>query len=122
MTSFMLLQRNHTTLREQSITMARFLRLLALFLALTVAVLADSDEQCVGGEGECAADEPVQTMTETEEDPKCPSRRHIIQCAGQYLDTNNNGKLDRSELQAAIDSLPWYDMRVAKEGQRLLAN
>ena len=44
----------------------------------------------------------------TEEDPSCPSRPHIIRCAGKYLDTNQNKKLERSELEAAINSLPWY--------------
>lgn len=43
-----------------------------------------------------------------EEDPNCPSREYVIRCAGQYLDTNKNGKLDRSELESSIDSLPWY--------------
>ena len=47
-------------------------------------------------------------------DPKCPDRDHIIRCAGAYLDTNKNNKLDRSELQAAIDSLPWYAQGVLK--------
>ena len=38
---------------------------------------------------------------------KCPDRSHIIKCAEAHLDTNKNGKLDREELEAAIDSLPW---------------
>jgi hypothetical protein len=38
----------------------------------------------------------------------CPSRSHIIKCAGAHLDLNHNGKLERAELQSAIDSLPWY--------------
>lgn len=39
--------------------------------------------------------------------PGCPSRKHVIKCAAQYLDTNGNDYLERAELQAAIDSLPW---------------
>jgi hypothetical protein len=42
------------------------------------------------------------------EDPNCPSRAYVIRCAEQYLDTNKNGKLERQELQTAIDTLPWY--------------
>ena len=42
------------------------------------------------------------------EDPKCPSRPHIVRCAAAYLDTNKNDKLERSELETAINSLPWY--------------
>ena len=42
------------------------------------------------------------------EDPKCPSRPHIIRCAGEFLDKNKNKLLERSELEDAIDSLPWY--------------
>ena len=42
------------------------------------------------------------------EDPKCPSRPHIVRCAAAYLDTNKNGKLERAELETAINSLAWY--------------
>ena len=66
---------------------------------------AASAEKCLSeeeGQGECA------NPGINEEDPQCPSRELIIRCAGQTLDTNQNGKLDRSELQSAIDSLPWY--------------
>ena len=42
-------------------------------------------------------------------DPKCPDRDHLMRCARVHLDTNNNNKLDREELNAAISSLPWYD-------------
>ncbi|GAX12055.1 hypothetical protein FisN_8Lu179 [Fistulifera solaris] len=62
-----------------------------------------------------AAAEEVETPPEKPIiDPKCPDRDHIIRCAGAYLDTNKNNKLDRSELQAAIDSLPWYAQGVLK--------
>ena len=49
---------------------------------------------------------PVQD--DEEEDPICPSRALIIRCAGKHLDTNQNGKLDRDELETAITALPWY--------------
>jgi len=49
---------------------------------------------------------PVQD--DEEEDPNCPSRALIIRCAGKHLDTNQNGKLDRDELETAITALPWY--------------
>lgn len=39
-------------------------------------------------------------------DPNCPDRDHLMRCAGKHLDHNKNGKLDRDELQGAIDSLP----------------
>jgi len=48
------------------------------------------------------------------EDPKCPSRPHIIRCAGEFLDKNKNKLLERSELEDAIDSLPWYAKGVLK--------
>jgi hypothetical protein len=40
-------------------------------------------------------------------DPTCPDRAHLMRCAAVHLDTNQNGKLDRDELQKAIDKLPW---------------
>ncbi|KAL7578323.1 hypothetical protein ACA910_012731 [Epithemia clementina (nom. ined.)] len=52
--------------------------------------------------------------TRSNDDPKkakpdtCPDREHLMRCASVYLDTNKNGKLDRSELQEAIGGLPWY--------------
>ena len=47
-----------------------------------------------------------------ENTPNCPSRKHVIKCAGEYLDTNGNGMLDRVELQSAIDKLPWLSRGV----------
>ena len=41
------------------------------------------------------------------EDPSCPSRPHIIKCAAKYLDTNQNDKLEREELEVAIAALPF---------------
>ena len=48
------------------------------------------------------------------EDPACPSRPHIIRCAAAHLDVNKNNKLERQELQDAIDSLPWLARGVLK--------
>ena len=85
-----------------------------LFLLLFVAVatlfvssptLVAADESCSSGEGECANPDAPQPV---KEDPNCPSRELIIRCAGKHLDVNQNGKLDRSELEDAIHSLPWY--------------
>lgn len=55
-----------------------------------------------------------QQQQEEEEDPNCPSRHHVILCAEKYLDTNRNRKLDRSELQTAIDNLPWWSRGILK--------
>ena len=60
---------------------------------------------------ECPADDPT---CKAPEDPKCPSRPHIIRCAQAHLDTNKNDLLERSELENAIDSLPWYARGVLK--------
>jgi len=40
-------------------------------------------------------------------DPSCPDRDHLMRCAAVHLDGNDNGKLDREELQGAIDGLNW---------------
>lgn len=40
-------------------------------------------------------------------DPSCPDRDHLMRCAKEYLDKNKNNMLERSELEAAIDALPW---------------
>jgi len=87
-----------------------------LFVSLPTLIVGES---CAAGEGECAnPDAPDADGTAVEEDPvkedpvkedpNCPSRYLIIRCAGEHLDENKNGKLDRSELQGAIDKLPWY--------------
>ena len=83
---------------------AQFLRFLTL-LGVTLALLTScrAEEDCTAGDGECANPDAVEA-----EDPNCPSRSHVIRCAEQYLDTNRNGKLDRVELESAIDQLPWY--------------
>jgi hypothetical protein len=101
-----------------------------LLIVVAVATLFISSptlvgaELCSSGEGECANPDvdapevaaetspPVETEDTpppaVEEDPNCPSRELIIRCCGKHLDHNKNGKLDRDELQGAIDSLPWY--------------
>jgi hypothetical protein len=71
--------------------------------------------------GQAIAEEiPNETASEEtpEEDPNCPSRAYVIRCAGEYLDTNKNGKLDRIELQTAIDKLPWYARGKWSKGRR----
>ena len=52
------------------------------------------------------ATESTTTTTE-EEDPSCPSRPHVIRCAAKYLDTNKNGALEKSELEVAMNAVPW---------------
>ena len=59
----------------------------------------------------CAADDPTCKVVE---DPKCPSRPHIVRCAQAYLDTNKNDMLEREELESAINSLAWYARGVLK--------
>lgn len=84
---------------------------------VNVEVTAD----CNPENGECVNPEATSVLPEVEvkeateevppstpEDPHCPSREFVIRCAGIYLDKNQNGKLEREELQSAIDKLPWY--------------
>ena len=40
-------------------------------------------------------------------DPDCPDRDHLMRCTKEYLDTNKNSKLEREELESAINKLPW---------------
>ena len=49
----------------------------------------------------------TKTTSEEEEDPACPSRPHVIRCAAKYLDTNQNGALEKSELETAMNTVPW---------------
>ena len=80
------------------------------FIALLLAVVAHGEAGECATPGECANPDVVASDAGAAEaeDPSCPSRAHVIRCAGQVLDTNNNGKLERDELQTAIDKLPWY--------------
>jgi hypothetical protein len=59
-------------------------------------------------------EEDAAVTPPTPEDPMCPSRPHIIRCAAKYLDINKNNKLDRVELETAIDNLPWLARGVLK--------
>ena len=67
--------------------------------AAAAAAAATVDEIKVEEEEEEEQPEP--------EDPSCPSRPHIIRCAAANLDVNKNNRLERHELQDAIDELPW---------------
>jgi hypothetical protein len=81
----------------------RFIRTLALLLAFVlVAPMVRAKEGECAVEGECADPNAVVI------DPNCPDREHVVRCAGKYLDKNQNGLLERFELQGAIDELPWY--------------
>jgi hypothetical protein len=79
--------------------------LLLVVIALQIASFssAEVETECATP-GECSNPE----VAAAKEDPNCPSREHVIKCAGEVLDTNMNGKLDREEIQGAIDLLPWY--------------
>jgi len=77
---------------------------------------ADDGGGCASEESEPAAEEPepaalaaepVEAKEEEEEDPKCPSRPHVIRCAAKYLDANRNGALERGELNDAIGGVSW---------------
>merc|ERR1712232_454463 len=63
-------------------------------------------EEAVEETEEAAEEEEEVTATE-EEDPSCPSRPHIIRCAQKYLDINQNNQLEKSELETAMNSVPW---------------
>jgi hypothetical protein len=120
---------SHTHVAQPRINMvSKSFALLLTVLALVVGVssssaaatatqeqvvpVATTKECVVGDNGECldtessyddSTDPPLASVM----DKGCPDRGHIIRCAGKYLDTNQNGKLDRSELDAAIERLPW---------------
>jgi len=70
---------------------------------------ADAGKECAA-DGSCAPEEsaPAESAPAVEEeDPKCPSRPHVIRCAAKYLDTNQNGALEREELDNAMGSVSW---------------
>jgi hypothetical protein len=100
------------------------MKLSKIFIIMAAAILATS-AIVVGAETPCSKEgeeqgectNPEASLEEKEdlvptslekEDPNCPSRELIIRCCGIHLDNNNNGKLDRNELETAIGSLPWY--------------
>lgn len=91
----------------------RLLRVLGLIgVALIFLTGCHAEGDCSTGEGECTNPDAVEV-----EDPTCPSRKHVIKCAEQYLDTNRNGKLDRDELEGAINKLPWYSKGTFSESK-----
>ena len=78
-----------------------------------VAKECTAEEDCIvpPEEEEAAAateeEEETTTTTEEDDDPACPSRPHIIRCAAKYLDINQNNQLERSELESAMNAVPW---------------
>ena len=66
----------------------------------------DAGKECSADDASCKP-ETIVVAEEEEEDPKCPSRPHIIKCAAKYLDTNQNNLLERSELDAAMGEVHW---------------
>ena len=98
--------RHNLTKHQIKMKNFRFLLLIVLsILFISSPTLVGADDACATEEGECANPDAPEAV---EEDPNCPSRELIIRCAGKHLDANKNGKLDRDELENAIDSLPWY--------------
>jgi hypothetical protein len=96
---------------------SRFLQVVLLAFLLVSGCNAEGEGGCSTESegGECAnpdAGDEVPDIAEVAdvapEDPNCPSRDYVIKCSGIHLDTNQNGKLERVELQTAIDKLPWY--------------
>ena len=102
-------------------TASRFLRPLFLLIVLGTAIVAN-EQECAnsGQDGECVdpaaiTEETFEEKTFQEEiDPNCPSRPHIIRCAAHHLDVNQNGQLERKELEDAIGKLPWYSRGILK--------
>ena len=107
---------HHTSLYLPS-TMRLTLPIVLLALALTHSqqplAFAAADE--AAAEASVADPDVEEEAAPVEpEDPACPSRPHIIRCAAAHLDVNKNNKLERQELQDAIDSLPWLARGVLK--------
>mmetsp|Transcript_15070 Transcript_15070/g.41721 ORF Transcript_15070/g.41721 Transcript_15070/m.41721 type:complete len:140 (-) Transcript_15070:101-520(-) len=86
----------------------RIIPSLAIFLVVFVCIARAKEEDCSSESGVCQNPD-AETV-----DPNCPSREFIISCSKEYLDTNKNGKLDRVELETAIDQLPWYSRGILK--------
>lgn len=76
-------------------------------------ILIASSQNVLAAEQECEKNAEGQCVGGFE-DPKCPSRPHIVRCAAAHLDLNKNNALEKEELEAAIDSLPWYARGVLK--------
>ena len=112
-----------------ALTPGRFLKFLLLVILTVVTVAQDAG--CPDGTpGECANPDAtsgvtsdvhvnveaasIESSSPEPQDPKCPSRPHIIRCAAMHLDSNRNNKLDRPELEHAIDQLSWLARGVLK--------
>jgi hypothetical protein len=75
----------------------------------------DAGKECAADDCGAAAASSIEDTTEStaedvspeEEDANCPSRPHVIRCAAKYLDTNQNGVLERSELESVMKTVPW---------------
>lgn len=83
----------------------------------TAAREEEERRQAAEAAAQAAQEEEERRLAEeaaeaAENTPDCPSRKHVIKCAAEYLDTNGNGKLERVELQSAIDKLPWLSRGV----------
>mmetsp|Transcript_17108 Transcript_17108/g.21325 ORF Transcript_17108/g.21325 Transcript_17108/m.21325 type:complete len:161 (-) Transcript_17108:108-590(-) len=103
------------------ITFRTIITVLALLSLITCPTLSEETENtCPNPEDDCAnTDSKVVTPDDNAtvkepEDPSCPSRPHIVRCAAAHLDVDKNGRLERSELEAAIDALPWLSRGVLK--------
>jgi len=83
------------------------MRSISLLLFISIALLGLLGSHTVVAEEKTCEKPQV-------EDPECPSRPHIIRCAGHYLDTNKNGLLEKAELEKAIDELSWFSRGVLK--------
>ncbi|KAL7512911.1 hypothetical protein ACHAXN_010145 [Cyclotella atomus] len=71
------------------------------------AAAAASSIEDAASSTEGAASSSTEGVSPEEEDPSCPSRPHVIRCAAKYLDTNQNGVLERSELESVMQTVPW---------------
>ena len=72
----------------------------------------DAGKECAAddcAEENASSEESETTTNETseEEDTNCPSRPHVIRCAAKYLDANQNGKLEKEELDNVMKKVPW---------------
>ena len=84
--------------------------LLATFACAEEATAADSGTSECSTPGECTNPEAevIADVPPKPEDPLCPSRDLIVRCTAKTLDLNGDKKIDRSELEGAINRLPWY--------------
>lgn len=76
----------------------------AVETATTDEAEGDAGKECAADDSACIA--PDAPAAE-EENPKCPSRPHVVRCAAKYLDANHNGALEREELESAMGDVSW---------------